>query len=335
MTRQTDAVAVADAHSDLLQELAYAEHELGDPDPLRSRWLDPLARGNVALQVCAIYVDADLPRGDGLVEVLRQARSFRAGVGANADRVVGVASAADLDRLGGDRVGLLLALEGAAALGEDAWLIDVLADLGVRMASLTWNERNAFAAGCHHEDGLTPLGERLVERMLARGIVPDLAHASPRTFADVLALAPEGAVVASHAACQAVLDHPRNLTDAQLEALAARGGLLGAMPHPIVVDPARPTLERFLDHVDHAVAVMGVEHVALGGDFLRQIVRARGEAGLVYDGMPADSAIEELEGPQDYPRLAAALSARGYGAEEIGAIMGGNLLRLLRRALPA
>ena len=328
-------MAVADAHSDLLQELTHAEHELRDPDPLRSRWLEPLARGNVALQVCAIYVDADLPPGDGLVEVLCQARSFRAGVAANADRVVDVATAADLDRLGGGRTGLLLALEGAAALDGRTWLIDVLADLGVRMASLTWNERNAFAAGCHHEEGLTPLGARLLERMLARGIVPDLAHASPRTFADVLALAPHGGVLASHAACRAVHDHPRNLTDAQLETLAARGGLLGAMPHPIVVDPARPTLERFLDHVDHAVAVMGVEHVALGGDFLRQIVRARGEADQVYDGMPADSAIEELAGPQDYPRLAAALSARGYGADDVRAIMGGNLLALLRRALPA
>ncbi len=334
MTRPTDAVVVADAHSDLLQELAHAEHEMGDRDALRNRWLDPLARGNVALQVCAIYVDADLPRGDGLVEVLRQARSFRAGVAANPERVVDVASATDLDRLGDGRTGLLLALEGASALGENAWLIDVLADLGVRMASLTWNERNAFAAGCHHEDGLTPLGERLVERMVARGIVLDLAHASPRTFADVLSLAPPAGVVASHAACRAVHDHPRNLTDAQLEALAARGGVLGAMPHPIVVDPGRPTLERFLDHVDHAVAVMGVEHVALGGDFLRQIVRACGEAHLVYDGMPADSAIDELEGPQDYPRLAAALSTRGYGPEDVRAIMGGNLLRLLRGALP-
>jgi membrane dipeptidase len=138
---------------------------------------------DVGLQVCAIYVGHD--DDDPLRQVLRYARCFRAAVEANRGRAFAVETAGDIDRVGADgRTALLLSLEGAAPLGEDPWLIDVLFDLGVRMAALTWNERNAFAAGCDHDEGLTLVGAEAIARMAARGIVLDLAHASPRTMAD-------------------------------------------------------------------------------------------------------------------------------------------------------
>lgn len=324
---------VADAHSDLLLELVFAEHERGEANPMRARWLPLLERGGVALQVCAVYVDPELPPAVGLREVLRQVRSFRRAVRDNRDRVAFVRTAADLDDLEHGRIGLLLALEGAAALQPDAWLIDVLADLGVRMASPTWNEQNAFAGGCLHRAGLTRLGERLVDRILGAGMAIDLAHASERTYWDVLERDCDGRVLVSHAACRTVHDHPRNVTDRQLAGLAERRGVFGVMPHPLVVDPARPTLARFIEHVEHAVAVMGIEHVALGGDFLRQIARAIGDLEDP-DGTPADAAIEGLEGPQDYPSFAGALRDRGWSEADITAVMGTNLLDLVAQALP-
>lgn len=324
---------IADAHSDLLLELTFAEDELGEENPLRSRWLPQLERGGVALQVCAIYIDDDEP--DRLRAALRQARSFKRALCANRDRAMGVRTRADLDGVGGDgRSRLLLSLEGVGCFGEDGWLIDIFYELGVRMASLTWNERNAFGAGCDHEGGLSALGERLVRRIAQRGMVLDLAHASPRTFADALARG-SGAVVASHTACRAVHDHRRNLSDQQLSALAERGGVVGLMPHPLTVDPAQPTLERFLDHIDHAISVMGIEHVGLGGDFLRQIVTTRGEGDYEYEGMRADAALAELPGPEQYPALVGALRERGYAGADLEAILGGNMIRLLRRGLPA
>lgn len=326
---------VADAHSDLLEELAFAEHELGETNPLGSRWLPPLERGRVALQVCAIYSDPELEPGAALREVLRQARSFHRAVRKNGDRVLAVRSRADLDRLGQGRLGLLLALEGAAVLQPAPWILDVLAELGVRMASPTWNDRNAFAGGCLHAEGLTPLGERLVDRILALGMALDLAHASPRTFWDALERDCDGRVLVSHAACRAVHDHPRNLDDEQLTALAQRGGVIGLMPHPLVVDPERWTVERFIAHVDHAASVMGIEHVALGGDFLRQIMRALGEQDQLFEGMPLDAALDDLEGPQDYPALAEELSRRGWTPAAVRGLLCENLLRVLRRALPA
>lgn len=209
------------------------------------------------------------------------------------------------------------------------------AHMGVRMASLTWNERNAFAAGCDHDGGLTELGGTLVDRMAELRIAIDLAHASPRTFWDVLERAPDATVLVSHASCRALYDHRRNLADDQLAALAQHRGVLGMMPHPFVLDPAGRHLDGVVDHIDHAVGIMGIEHVGLGGDFTRQIAHAIGEAGVIDDsGLSLDAALDELQGPQDYPALAAALRRRGYGDDDLAALLGGNLTALLRRGLP-
>jgi membrane dipeptidase len=324
---------VVDGHSDLLLELCFAERERGEDNPLASRWLAPLRRGGVALQVCAIYVEPDLTPDRALREALDQARAFNQGVRANPEDVFAVRSAADLADVGGARVGLMLALEGASPLGTDPLLIDVLGDLGVRMASLTWNERNAFAAGCDSEAGLSDLGARLVDRIAARGMVLDLAHASVQTFWDVVERGAPGAVVVSHAACRALHDHRRNLSDDQLRALADHDGVLGLMPHPLTVGPERSTVEGFVEHVEHAVSAMGIGHVGLGGDFLRQITRALGEGDEVHDGVRADAVIEGLEGPQAYPAFAELLRARGWEERDVSALMGGNLLRVIGRAL--
>jgi membrane dipeptidase len=320
---------VADAHSDLLLELVHAEDELGEGNPLAARWLPLLERGGVGLQVCALYVDPQDGPERGLRALLRQVRAFKTAVRENADRVVAVETAADLDRGG---IGLLLSLEGVSSFNEDGWLLDVLAALGVRMVSLTWNEQNAFAGGCDAKGGLSPLGQRLVDRLCELRIVVDLAHASPRTVDETLARVDGVPVVVSHAACRALHDHRRNLSDAHLRAVADTGGVLGLMPHPLVV--GADTLDRFVDHVEHAAAVMGVDHVALGGDFLEQIARTLGIEDEVVDGVRAGAVIDGLTGPQDYPRLGAALRDRGWGDEDVAALLGANLVRVLRAVLP-
>lgn len=330
----TSSPPVADAHSDLLVELAFVEQQSDEANPLRSRWLPQLAQGGVALQVCAIYVEPHHLATDGLREALRLARTWRAGLERNPDQAFAVRGAADLRQLGPERVGLLLSLEGVDCFGRDPWLIDVFADLGVRMASLTWNDANAFAGGCATSAGLSDLGARLVDRMVELDVLVDLAHASDRTFWDVLERTPDGHALVSHAASRAVYDHPRNLSDEQLRALAAKGGVVGLMPHPLVIDPDRPTVDRLIDHVEHVVSVAGIAHVALGGDFLQQIARTL----RIPDPAPnvsADATLEGLEGPADYPQLADALARRGYDQDAIAALFGGNLLRQLHAALPA
>jgi membrane dipeptidase len=232
-------------------------------------------------------------------------------------------------------------MEGAEPLGYDPRMAEVVWDLGVRMLGLTWNRRNAFADGVGEDGagGLSRLGRELVGVCAQLGIVIDLAHASERTFWDVLETEPELAVVCTHAGCRAHLDHPRNLADDQLRALAERGGVLGMMLHPLVIDREDPSLDRAIDHFDHAVEVMGIDHVGLGGDFTRQVVRALGYVAppdaLLPAGMAIDAAIEGLAGPEDYPNLVDALRRRGYADERLDAVLGGNFQRFLRSALPA
>ena len=253
------------------------------------------------------------------------------------DRVAPVRTAADLDALDG-RIGLLLSLEGAEPLGYDPEAAEVFWELGARMFALTWNRRNAFADGLGEPagGGLSRLGEQLVDRLAGLGAILDLAHASEATFDQVLARAPDTAVLVSHAACRSLCDTPRNLSDAQLEAIAGRDGVLGVMMLPAVLGVGA-SVETVVDHVDHAVSVMGVEHVGIGGDFIRQVHRAVGPGrpdALVGATADLDAAVPGLAGVEDYPTLLEALQARGYEGERLDAILSGNLLRLLRRALP-
>ena len=330
----------ADAHTDLLLELAHREHRLGETDVFAQTWLPLLAAGGVGLQVCPIFVTLERQPEGTLREALGQATSFLRAARENLDRVVAVRSAADLGAVErGERIGLLLSLEGVEQFGYEVWPADAFWELGVRMASLTWNRRNPYADGAAETGGLSQLGARLVDRLVELGVILDLAHASPATFADVLARIGDAPVVVSHAACRAIHDHPRNVTDEQLRALADRGGLLGIMLHPLAIDHERRTIARVIDHLEHAATVMGVERVCLGGDFVQRLSRvlppfAPLPDGLMPVGLEAGSAIERLAGPEDYPALVETLTARGWSAADIDAVTSANLLGLLRRALP-
>ena len=177
------------------------------------------------------------------------------------------------------------------------------------------------------EQGLTGAGRALVRRFAELGVVLDLAHASEQTWRDVMA---EGVPFSvTHAGCRAIFDHPRNLADWQLEALAERGGVLGVLALRVFIDPEAPTLTRWVDHVDHAVAVMGAEHVGLGADFVDQVVTL----GQSPDGK-SGLALEGFARPDEYPVLVTALEARGYDGDRLEAISSENWLRVLRHTLP-
>jgi membrane dipeptidase len=207
--------------------------------------------------------------------------------------------------------------------------------------SLTWNYPNWAAGGMDAPDrGLTGEGEALVDELAARGAVLDVAHASPPTFDGVLERAPH--VVCSHACCRALTDVPRNLSDAQLEALAARGGVLGIMALALVVGYGNATLAGLVDHVDHAVSVMGQDGVGLGADVIDQVTQAELELGEPLVGVVAEAlelgggrmGLDGFTGPEHYPAVVAALRERGYAGERLDAVTHGNFLRVLGEALP-
>ena len=110
------------------------------------------------------------------------------------------------------------------------------------------------------------------------------------------------------------------------------------MLHPLTVDPERRTIARAIDHIEHAAATIGAERVCLGGDWTKRLRELLPSAplpdGLEPPGLDPGSSLEGLAGPEDYPALVEALEARGWAGERLEGLLSGNLLRLLREALP-
>jgi membrane dipeptidase len=320
---------IVDAHTDVLLQVVVRE---GEPQSLELAlhpglferyWLPRLEVGGVGVQICPLYGEG-AHRSDPRERTLAQAAEFSRVLEENAERVCHVRTSAEL---GDPRLRLVLSLEGVEPLEGDPDAFEEWYERGVRTASLTWNHANAFAGGIHTPaQGLTDRGRALMSRFREFGVALDLAHASEQTWRDVLQ--EEITFSVTHAGCRAVCDDRRNLADWQLEALAERGGVLGMMALPFVVDPDAPTLSRWLDHFDHAVAVMGVEHVGLGADFVDQVPQS-----VLADATKSRLALDGLTGPEHYPSLITALRERGYEGPRLEAITGGNWLRILREVL--
>ena len=268
---------IVDAHCDVLLELllddAASPSELVLRNGLFERyWLSRLEAGGVGVQVCPLY-GACLPGPGAAERALAQEAVLRRAVETNTERVCLARTRADLVD---SRLRLVLSMEGVEPLEGDPAAFEAWYERGVRSASLTWNHANAFAGGiATPKHGIAAAGRSLVHRFDELGVMLDLAHASEQTWRDVIETGVPFSV--THAGCRAVHDHPRNLADWQLEALAASGGVLGVMALAFAVDPDAPTLGRWVDHVEHAVAIMGIEHVGLGADSSTRCPRPRRE----------------------------------------------------------
>jgi membrane dipeptidase len=332
---------IADAHLDLLLELAHRELRFGEAGSFARTWLPLLEVGGVGLQVCPVFVELERQPEGTLREALGQATLLVRAARENPDRVTLVRSGADLDAVEqGEHIGLMLSLEGVEQFGYEVWPAETFWELGMRMAGLTWNRRNPYADGAAEDGGLSRLGRSLVDRLVELGVIVDLAHASPAAFAQILERVGDAPVICSHAACRAVNDHPRNLSDEQLRELSSCGGLFGLMLHPLAIGHERRTIDRVIDHLEHALETCGSDRVCLGGDFttrLSEVMPPMPEPsdGLMPPGLRPGAGIEGLKGPEHYPALLEALRARGWDDATIEAVTSRNLLALLRRALPS
>ena len=338
---------IVDAFHDVLHELVICREDQrfelvlrrGQERLFERYWLPQLRSGGVGVLICPVHA-ANAPRDEARDQALAQEAEFRCAMEENSEHVCRVSAR---DQLDDPRLRLVLAMEGVEPLAGDPGAFDDWFERGVRVATLTWNHANEFAGGIDTPtQGLTRRGRMLVRRFGELGVVLDLAHASERTWRDVLEEEGEVPFSVTHAGCRAVRDHPRNLADWQLEALAERGGVLGLMAIGKFIDPEAPTVSRWLDHLDHAVAVMGIEHVGFGADFVDQMAPTEQSDGRGVtrrvDTVAVDKSrlgLEGFTGPDDYPALVAALRGRGYDGERLEAIMNGNWLRILRAALSA
>jgi membrane dipeptidase len=268
--------------------------------------------------------------GDALIRVSQWLRL-------DADPGVPVRVAASVEEIraakaAGDTA-VVLHFQGSEPLRAGTELVGAFGRLGVRVMQLTYNYRGAAGDGCCEPDdaGLSRFGKALIEAMNRHRIAVDIAHAGVRTSLDTIASSTLP-VIASHANARAVCDHPRNLPDGVIRAVAASGGVIGVCAFPSFVsgDPV-PTLDQLIDHAVHIADLVGAGHVGLGLDFAD-------EGEEEYDFYGYDERYYPRP-PWVWPRgiewlhqcggISPALQARGFSAEEAAGIMGQNFLRVL------
>ena len=207
----------------------------------------------------------------------------------------------------------MLSIEGAHALDDDPANVDVVFDAGVRMVSPSHFFDTVFGGSAHgmEQGGLTEVGREMVARMVAKGMVLDLAHASAATIDDALAIATRP-VVASHTGVKGVCDNSRNLSDAHLQGIAATGGVVGIGFWDTASGGKEP--EWIARSIAYAVERIGAEHVGLGSDWDGAVAVPFDAANLVI--------------------LTEALLRVGLDEATIGLVMGENVLRVLGAVLP-
>lgn len=261
-----------------------------------------------------------------------------------------VTSAADILRCQAEgKLGYILGTQNSMMVEDDLRLLATMKRLGVRILQPTYNEENKLGHGAPFEGeadkGITELGRAWITEMDRLGLIIDLSHCGHRSTADYLAAA-RGPMVISHANAFAVCPSLRNKTDDHIRAVAGTGGLIGAvMWSPAVRHDLRPTLDDYLNHIDHLVNTGGIEHVAFASD-------------LVEGAPPAPEKWDKSYGPNGYspnitgvlgpwyvyetrlnvdfqslahtPRIWDGMARRGYSEDAIEKVRSGNWLRVMR-----
>lgn len=216
--------------------------------------------------------------------------------------------------------------------------------LGVRLMHMTYNRRNVVGDGCmeDRDGGISVFGRELIAELNRIGIVVDTAHSGPQTTLDAAHLS-QKPMVASHSGCRALSDHPRMKTDEAIRAIADTGGLIGMCVIPGFLGRSTD-LNALLDHIDHAVQLVGPDHVAIGTDVcyvpgwpegLKGYPGARwssqwwGAWKPEYKSAPSDEHQGGSLSWTNWPLYTVGLVSRGYSDDDIRKIIGGNILRVI------
>lgn len=326
-----------DLHGDILYDVTHRREFKGERRTLETYHLQSLRQGGIKVQVLPIYFDTiNLPES-ALRQTLLIVNAFLQELDEASDYFAVIKTKADLARvLESDKIGVVLAMEGAEGFGRDINLIRLFFELGLRMIGLTWNRANALAEGSGEDTGagLTYLGRQLVARMADYPIILDVSHLNEAGFWSALEHS-QGPVLASHSNSAAVCPHHRNLTDAQIKALAERGGLIGLNFYPeFVIAGGGNLLPGLLKQAEHIADLVGVEHLALGPDFTNYLPTMELSAQELATLNISPSTTPALPDVTILPDFYQALLAHGFSADDAAMVVGGNALRFLAQALP-
>jgi len=352
----------ADTAQRMLDEHVDIEQQLSDGhfDAVRAK------AGGLDAQFFSIWVEPQLFGGGGAKAMKRaddQITAIRELAEKHPETWLLATSAEDIRRAAREgKIAALMGLEGGYAIDERLENVQRYYDLGVRYMSPAWSVSTSWAGSSGDDAGLTrglnDFGKSVVREMNRLGMMVDVSHVSDKTFWDIVntSTAP---VVATHSACRAIADVPRNLTDDMIRALAKTGGVVNVIFYPEHLEPGWQGLKkkvdaeiatmvqqasdaehgdavhkklardrvrqrefakrlppvkvsRIVDHIDHIVKLVGVDHVGIGSDF---------------DGVQITTS--DLATVADLPNLTKELLRRGYTESDVDKILGGNMLRVM------
>jgi membrane dipeptidase len=257
-----------------------------------------------------------------------------------------IRSVVDLQTTKSDgKMGLIYGLQDGVSFEDDPDRLDALHQLGVRVIQPTYNRRNLLGDGCMEpaDAGMSRVGVECIERMNSLGILVDLSHCGRRTAADAIA-ASKRPVSFTHTGCNALAEHPRHRTDAELRAVAETGGVSGIYIMPYLAKGKQPTANDVIHHIEHAVNVAGEDHVSIGTDGnlspmeltqdyidrFREGTRKRARLGIAapYETETGYLFANDLNTPRRFETIAQLLMDRGHSETYVTKVLGANLLRL-------
>jgi membrane dipeptidase len=341
-----------------------------DPNDIGHISLDKARRGNLGAEFFSIWVEPETNQGHFARHTFDLIDSVYEQAARHPDRMMMAFSVADIERAHKEhKLAALMGIEGGHSIENDIRLLRDYYRLGVRYMTLSWSNTNEWAdssgdindAKVQHHNGLTDFGKQVVLEMNRLGMMVDISHVADKTFWDVIATT-KAPVIASHSSARALTNAPRNMTDEMLQAVAKNGGVvqvnfysgfldedyriameaqskdqaaavqnyadsLKAAGKPVnyievnriqrewMAKIPRPPFKALIDHIDHIAKVAGVDHVGLGSDF---------------DGV-SGATPASMDSAADLPKITQALLDRGYSADDIKKILGGNILRVFRQ----
>lgn len=336
-----------------MQSSSMASESSPDPysadEDLRSSdrwWSETLQSGLTAIRQTLLPVGN---RPDGWAEFKSDLDDIHVILRANPDRLMLVRTAADIAKAkASTKLGIIFGTQDTAMVGP---ALDRLAEMkkgGVTCVQLTYNNANLSGDGSldPRNAGLTKLGKETIARIESEKLLLDLSHGGARTIDEAIAFAKRPMTI-SHTGSRALVDHPRNVSDAAIRAVADKGGVVGVYFMPFLAPDSHPSGATLLDHIDHVARVAGEDHVSIGTDGgnlplvvdakamdnARKDFEARTAAGIAAPGEGPDvlTIVRDYNSIDKLERLANDLIAKkGWTVARVERLLGGNLLRLYR-----
>ena len=298
-----------------------------------------MKKGEVFGGVFAAWLDNKYSDEDSEKEFTYMLNSVSHEINSNPEIFNIIKSRKDLEKeFPKEKLTILMGVEGLRAIGNNLDWLDTLYNLGYRLATLTWNEKNFLGAGAGENscEGLTEIGKMAVRKMNELGMIVDTSHTNEKTFWDIAEISTKP-FIASHSNSRTLCDVPRNLTDEQIKAVAQSGGVIGVngyigftkkcdFSNPVPIENpdllSKPDLKDLADHIDYIAGLVGVDYVGLGFDFceyLSEELRDTNPKNL-EDASKCQNMIEELR-------------KRGYSENDIEKIAYKNFLRVIKENL--